>query len=575
MENRWLVKTPALQQQVDKLDSEFRKKKEKNLHPVLLGLLIQRGTETLEQAMGFFNPRLADLHDPFLMQDMDMAVARVLEAIEKKEKILILGDYDVDGTTSAATMYMFLQSLSADCEYYIPDRYNEGYGISMKSVEFAAKNNFKVFISLDCGIKANDKIEFAVEKNIDVIICDHHTPEKILPPAYAVLDAKRKDCNYPFKELSGCGVGFKLIQALLQKMNLPKERAYDYLDLLATSIGADIVSMTGENRILARFGLEKINTRPSAGILAIKELAKFQKEFSISDVVFKIAPRINAAGRMASGNKAVELLISQDERNANSIVTEINQYNLERGIKDKSISEEALALLLADPLNDQKKTTVLYRPEWHKGVIGIVASRMIDSFYRPTIIFTGKEGVLSGSARSVKGFSVYEAIEACSDLLLQFGGHMYAAGMTMKEENFLLFQEAFEKVVSETIDPELLIPSIDVDYEMPLGEINSNFMNVLKHFAPFGPDNMNPVFKSSGILLNSIQQIGEDKTHLKLSVFDPERPDRILNAIGFGFGCLIEELTEGMPFDMAYTIEENHWNGRVDLQLHIKDIKHP
>ena len=570
MENKWLYKTKSDEKTIRNLSEQL------TIHPVLSDLLIQRGVTNFEEARTFFRPSLEMLHDPFLMKDMDKAVERVLSAIEKKERIMILGDYDVDGTTATALVYKFLFRMYQNIEYYIPDRYAEGYGISFDSIDYAEVNKISLIISLDCGIKAVDKVEYGNSKGIDFIICDHHNPGKKIPPAKAILDPKQKDCNYPDKSLSGCGVGFKLIQALAVRCDLPRESALESLDLLATSIAADIVPVTGENRILTRFGLEQINNNPSPGIKAMKEIAgNSSKEYTISDVVFKIAPRINSAGRMSSGKKAVEILTATSQKDAITGVQEINYFNETRKDTDRDITKQAIELVRMDADFHKRKTTVLFQPDWHKGVIGIVASRMIEKYYRPTIIFTGKEGILSGSARSVRNFDLYSALEASSEFLIQFGGHMYAAGMTIKEEHLEAFSNKFDEVVSESIREEHLHPCIEIDAELVLKDINKGFYQILKQFAPFGPGNMNPIFLSKGIVVTEFRKLIDknENEHLKCRVVDPEEADTGFDVIGFGLGRLTADLAEGVMVDLVYHLDENTWNGKTGFQLVAKDLR--
>lgn len=568
-EKKWMFKTTPDKEEVQSLQSDLK------IHPVLVSLLLQRDIHTFEQAKEFFRPSLDQLHDPFLMKDMDKAVDRILAAIEKKEKVMILGDYDVDGTTATALFYNFLSNLDLQIEFYIPDRYKEGYGISTQSIVYASSSNISLIVSLDCGIKAVDKVKLAREYGIDFIICDHHNPGEVLPDAIAILDPKQEDCLYPDKVLSGCGVGFKFCQGLALKADMDQKLPFVDIDLLATSIAADIVPITGENRLLTRFGLEKINKDPSPGIAALKELAGDKKEYTISDVVFRIAPRINSAGRMASGKKAVEILVSHDKESALSGVEEINKFNEERRDTDRDITVNALELIEQDPHFGTRKTTVLFDPNWHKGVIGIVASRMIETHYRPTIIFTGKEGILSGSARSVKNFDLYSALVECEDLLIQFGGHKYAAGMTLREEDFEAFRDKFDEVVAGRLREEHLQPIIEIDADLKLSEINPSFFQILKQFAPFGPGNMNPVFLSRQVVVNNFRLLVDKRKneHLKFSVLDADEPGKLFECIGFGLGYKFDQLGEGVMLDILYHIEENEWNGRKSLQLVVKDLR--
>ncbi|MBN8701806.1 MAG: single-stranded-DNA-specific exonuclease RecJ [Bacteroidetes bacterium] len=563
---RWSIKQTADKSTVEKLGKML------NVSEPIAQLLYQRNLTDFEDAKIFFRPDLNNLHNPFLMKDMDAAVTRIQKAIAGNQKILIYGDYDVDGTTAVALVYSFLSTIYSNLDYYIPDRYAEGYGISFQGIDFAKQNSFDLIIALDCGIKSHDKIEYANSLGIDFIICDHHRPGETIPAAVAVLDPKREDCSYPFKELSGCGVGFKLMQALCIKLNIDVEKLYPYLDLVVVSTAADIVPIYGENRILAYYGLKQVNANPRPGIRAILELNKIKKQLSVSDLVFYIGPRINAAGRIDKGKRAVELLISKTKKEAEEFGAGINTSNTERKTIDSTITQEALALIAADENFGSRKSTVLFNPGWHKGVIGIVASRLIEKYYKPTIILTESNGKATGSARSVKDFDVYEAIDACSDLLEQFGGHKYAAGLTMLPENVDAFIQRFEQVVSSTIQDHLLIPEVEIDVEVDFKDITTKFYNVLKQFAPFGPDNMNPVFVTRGVICKGYARIvGE--THIKFDVFQPESKESIFSAIGFGLAGMYDKIQTSVPFDICYTIEENDWNGIVNLQLNIKDIR--
>tara|TARA_R110002050_G_scaffold243115_1_gene379496 strand:+ start:18832 stop:20535 length:1704 start_codon:yes stop_codon:yes gene_type:complete len=534
-------------------------------------LLLQRGIENYEDAKRFFRPSFEDLHDPFLMKDMDKAVARIEKAIANNENILVYGDYDVDGTTSVALMSSYLKTKHNLVYTYIPNRYDEGYGISYKGINFAQENDFSLIIALDCGIKAVEKVAHAKTLGVDFIICDHHRPGAKIPDAVAVLDPKQDDCNYPYKELCGCGVGFKLIQALASKEGKTAEDLSEYLDLVATAIGADIVPIDGENRVLAYFGLMVINTNPRPGIKAI--LTQVEKtELTITDVVFVVAPRINAAGRMKHGNYAVTLLVEEQEDLAIKYAAEINEYNLDRREIDKEITEDALK-----QIEEQKEqnclTTVVFHEDWHKGVIGIVASRLTETYYRPTLVFTRSGDKLAASARSVKGFDVYNALEACSEHIEQFGGHKYAAGLTLKEENYEAFKQAFEDEVSKTIDRKLLIPEINIDAQINLDDITSKFYRILKQFAPFGPSNMTPVFMTENLIDTGYGKcVGEDKTHLRLTVTQLEASNKIV-CIGFSMGDKLDVISEKKPFRAVYSIDENEWQGNVSLQLKLRDIK--
>ena len=566
MNKRWVVQNHQNDAAVSQLQASLK------IHPVLCRLLVQRGITTFDEARSFFRPSLDLLHDPFLMKDMDKAVERINKALADKEKILVYGDYDVDGTTAVATMYLFLKSLFANVDFYIPDRYNEGYGVSFQAMDFAHFNGFSLIVALDCGIKSIDKVQYAKDYGIDFIICDHHRPGNELPAAHAVLDPKQSDCNYPYKELTGCAIGFKLIQAIAANNNIPRSEIEQYLDLVAISICADIVEIKGENRILTYYGLKRLNQHKRPGIRAILEMTQMlNKELTVSDVVFVIAPRINAAGRIESGKKAVELLIAHDEEQAKFKGEDINEQNSARKELDAIITEMAIQQIEDDDLFHLRKSTVVFHPEWHKGVIGIVASRLTEKFYRPTIVLTETNGHVAGSARSIKDFDIYNAIEACSDLLDQFGGHMYAAGLTMKSENVEAFRHRFEEVVSNTIEERMLTREVDIDAEIDLQEITASFMRVLKQFAPFGPGNMAPVF-----LTRSVRDVGYGRkvgtNHLKLSVTQGQ-PKTVFDAIAFQLGEHYTLVENNHAFDICYHIDENHYNGRVTLQLNVKDIK--
>ena len=537
---------------------------------VVSTLLIQRGIETYEDAKTFFRPSLEDLHNPFLMKDMDKAVARIEEALSKGENILVFGDYDVDGTSSVALMSSYLKTRTDRVATYIPDRYDEGYGVSIKGIDFAHDNDFSLIIALDCGVKAIDKVAYAKEKDIDFIICDHHRPGSELPNAIAVLDPKRDDCEYPYKELCGCGVGFKLIQALAQNEGKTVEDLAEYLDLVATAIGADIVPITGENRVLAYFGLQVINSSPRPGIKAIINQVK-KEELNITDVVFIVAPRINAAGRMKHGNYAVTLLTEMNFDLAQQYAAEIEEFNTDRREADQRITEEAL-LQIEKNKEQEGFTTVVYHEDWHKGVIGIVASRLIETYYRPTLVFTKSGDKLAASARSVSGFDVYNALESCSEHIEQFGGHKYAAGLTLKEENYEAFKQAFEDEVSKTIDKSLLTPEIKVDLNIDLHHVNDKLWRIIRQFGPFGPGNMTPIFMTENLKDTGYgKYVGEDDKHLRITVTQPGA-DKIV-CIGFGLGDKYDIISNRKPFKAVYSIDENHWNGSVSLQLKLRDIK--
>ena len=539
-----------------------------NVEPFVASLLVARGIETFEQAKAFFRPSLDDLHDPYLMKDMDKAVDRIELAIQNNQNIMVFGDYDVDGTTAVSLVCAYLKSYYPNVTTYIPDRHNEGYGISMQGVDYADDNNISLIIALDCGIKSIEHIAYANEKNIDFIICDHHRPGDKLPNAIAILDPKRDDCNYPYDELCGCGIGFKLIQALGQNRGQTTEDLVNYLDLVATAIGADIVPITGENRILAHFGLLVINENPRPGIKALMGQSKI-KHFTITDVVFKIAPRINAAGRVKHGNEAVALLSEFDLEQALIFASEIEKYNADRKDLDKQITIEALNQI-EENKEQNRFANVVYQEDWHKGVIGIVASRLIENYYKPTLVFTKSGDKLAASARSVQGFDVYNALEKCAEHLEQFGGHMYAAGLTLKPEKYQDFKNAFEQVVKDSILPEQLEPEINVDAEIDFVDITPKLVRILKQFEPFGPNNMTPVFYSKNVTDTGYgKTIGKENEHLKLFI-KQKNSDRF-SAIGFGLGNKIE--TSKKLFETIYTISENEFNDKIDLQLNLKDIR--
>lgn len=562
---RWTLKPEPDSQKVKQLAAEL------GVVPLLASLLVQRGIETFDQAKTFFRPTLADLHDPYLMKDMDKAVSRIEKAIACGENILVFGDYDVDGTTAVALMSSYLRSYYPNVATYIPDRYAEGYGVSFQGIDFADDNGFSLIIALDCGIKSIDKVEYARQKNIDFIICDHHRPGSELPDAVAVLDPKREDCTYPYDELCGCGVGFKLIQALAGNRGQTILDLIPYLDLVATAIAADIVPITGENRVLARFGLDVINDKPRPGIKALIKNIKRQK-LTITDVVFIIAPRINAAGRIKHGNYAVRLLTEFNLQQAEEFAGQIETFNADRKDLDKQITKEALQQIVGNG-EQERCTTVVYQEDWHKGVIGIVASRLTEVYYRPTLVFTKSGDKLAASARSVKDFDVYNALEACSDYLEQFGGHMYAAGLTLKESEYENFKKQFEKVVSETISPDLLVPEISIDAEIDFDAIDDKLVRILKQMEPFGPGNMTPVFLAKKLTDTGYgKAIGQDEEHLRLFV-KQHRDDNGFAAIGFGLAHKLDQTHNRKRFDAVFSIDENEWNGTVSLQLRLRDIK--
>jgi single-stranded-DNA-specific exonuclease len=561
---RWTIKPKPDSLKIETLQKALQ------VDPFIATLLLERDIETFEDAKKFFRPSLKDLHDPYLMKDMDKAVARIEQAIANQENILVYGDYDVDGTTSVALMSSYLKTKYELVLTYIPNRYDEGYGISHKGINFALENDFKLIIALDCGIKAVDKIAYAKELGIDFIICDHHRPGAEVPDAVAVLDPKQDDCNYPYKELCGCGVGFKLVQALAANDGLDVEDLVDYLDLVATAIGADIVPITGENRVLAYFGLQIINSFPRPGIKAILDQIN-KTELTITDVVFVVAPRINAAGRMKHGNYAVTLLVENEFDKAHQYAQEIDEYNSDRREEDKRITEEALIQIETNG-EQNNLTTVVYQEDWHKGVIGIVASRLTETYYRPTLVFTRSGDRLAASARSVRDFDVYNAIEACSEYIEQFGGHKYAAGLTLKEENYEAFKQAFEDEVSKTIDRSLLIPEIKIDTKIDLKDLTPKFYRIIKQFAPYGPGNMTPVFLTENLKDTGYGKcVGADKSHLRMTV--TQQTGNNLVAIGFGMGDKVDLITNNKLFKAVYSVDENEWKGNISLQLKLRDIK--
>lgn len=564
MEKRWEMVAQPSQETVDSLHHAI------NVNKAIAAVLVQRGVTTFDEAHRFFRPSLDQLHDPFLMKDMDKAVNRLSTAIANNEKIVIYGDYDVDGTTSVALVYGFLSSFYPHIAYYIPDRYKEGYGISEQGVQWAGDHGYSLMIALDCGVKAITKIAMANQQGVDAIICDHHLPGHILPSAYAILDPKRSDCQYPFKELSGCGVGFKLLQGFCLQNDIEEKKLYQYLDLVAVSIASDIVPIVDENRVLAYFGLKKINKKPLPGLKAIIENCGYKNEIDISSVVFGIGPRINATGRISHAHDSVKLLLSKSVEEAKGFALEVEGKNTERKEFDHQITQEAMELIAAEQEAD-KRSTVLFKPDWHKGVIGIVASRCIDRYYKPTIILTQSNERATGSARSVTGFDIYSAIEQCADLLEQYGGHQFAAGLTMRLENVAAFQARFEEVVARTILPEQMTPHILIDQELHFSHISQRFYNIIKQMAPFGPHNMTPVFCTHKVkVVNTPRLLKEE--HLKLQL-KQEGSDKVVDVIGFGFGAYYDMVASGMEFSIAYTVEENNYMDRTSIQLNLKDIR--
>jgi single-stranded-DNA-specific exonuclease len=569
VDHNWRIKEKGDADVIERLTNEL------SIDAVLANLLAQRGITSYDEAKAFFRPSMEHLHDPFLMKNMDQGVNRLKVAIDHGEKILVYGDYDVDGTTSVALVYLFLNKIYDKVGYYVPDRYSEGYGISMEGIQYAETNEYSLVVALDCGIKAVEKIEHAKQKGIDFIICDHHTPADKIPEAMAVLDPKQPGCEYPYKDLSGCGVGFKLIQGYCKRHKLDFSLLEDLLDLVAVSIASDIVPVTGENRVLAHFGLKKLNDNPGEGLKAIiKSAGLTNKQILIDDIVFKIGPRINAAGRMESGRIAVELLVTRDEKHALKMSKAINICNNSRKNIDRQITLDALNTISADQHTTNRKTSVLFNPEWHEGVLGIVASRLKDYYYRPTVVLTKSNGMITGSARSVEGYNLYNAVDACSDLLENFGGHKYAAGLTLSLENLPEFERRFEKHVAETITEDLLTPCIEADDVIDLHEISPKFYRILKQFQPFGPENMAPVFLTRNVSDSGYGRIvGSTKEHLKLDLVQEHEPMHSFPGIAFQKAQHFKAISMGNPFDICYSLEENEFMGKVSLQIRIKDIK--
>ena len=562
MERRWTI-LDVDEQKVNFLHESLK------VHPAICKILVQRNIATFEGAKNFYRPQLTDLHDPWLMKDMDKAVERIITAIEKQEKILVYGDYDVDGTTSVACMYQFLSKLHEDLDFYIPHRYREGYGVSKAGIDFAKENGFSLIISLDCGIKSIELIAYAKNLGIDFIVCDHHLPDEELPRAVAILNAKQKDCNYPYKELCGCGVGFKLISALTERLNLPKEFALEYLDLVATAIAADIVPMTGENRVLAYYGLRKANEDPNNGIKALSNLSGLTKTLHINNLVFMIAPRVNAAGRMDDARKAVMMFVAKTYDEALQYAEMLHSDNTDRKEADSNITDEALALIKGDEFMINRKSTVVFKPHWHKGVVGIVASRLIEHYYRPTVVLTQSGEYAAGSARSVPGFNLYEAIHACKEYLIGYGGHFAAAGMTIETDKIEAFRNKFEEVVSLTIDPGLLIPEIIIDAEINFNDVTWPFYNIISQMEPFGPENLRPHFLARNVFDSGFSKIVKEE-HLR---FVLKQGNTSFTGIGFGMADKLPLLQMKKPVDVVFKIDENEWNGQTSLQLRVIDVR--
>lgn len=568
-DSRWVVKESADKEKVDRLAAEA------GIDRVLADLLVRRGVETFDQVLKFFKPSLDNLHDPFLMKDMDVAVERLRRAVVTGEKILVYGDYDVDGTTAVALVYSFVRRFTSAVDFYIPDRYDEGYGVSFKGIDWAVDNGFSLMITLDCGIKATGKVEYARTKGLDVIICDHHLPEAELPQAVAVLDPKREDCHYPFDDLSGCGVGFKLVQAYSARYGIDFSTLVPLLDLLAVSIASDLVSMTGENRILAHFGLKQLNENPCEGLRAMITLSNLEQgHIGVDDIVFKIGPRINAAGRMESGRLAVELLTADDEKTALSIGEKINESNNERKNIDREITREALEMVQGGTCLCRNNATIVYNPKWNKGVVGIVASRLVEAYYKPAVVLTKSNGFVTGSARSISGFDLYEAIENCSGLLENFGGHMYAAGLTMKEENLETFADMMDSFIGGRITREMKSPVVEVDAKLDFSQISPKFVRFLKQFQPFGPGNNNPVFMTEDVYdAGNGRKVGAGGVHMKLDLIQESQPYHQIPAIAFNMADFFDYIHEGNPFDVCYTIVENYYRGNSSIQLRVRELR--
>ena len=568
-ECKWILKEPADPAKVERLSTEV------GIDRVLAELLVKRGVETFEQARAFFRPSLDALHDPFLMKDMDKAVERLHRAITSREKILVYGDYDVDGTTAVALVYSFISRFTDQVDFYIPDRYDEGYGVSYKGIDWAADGGFALIITLDCGIKAIDKVEYARSKGVEVIICDHHLPEDSLPAAVAVLDPKREDCHYPFDDLSGCGVGFKLVQAYSQQYGIPFETLIPLLDLLVVSISSDLVTMVGENRVLAHFGLKQLNENPCKGLAAMITLSNLEPgHISIDDIVFKIGPRINAAGRMESGRLAVELLKATDTMTAMRIGEKINENNNERKNIDREITQEALEMVQSGKCLAHENATIVYNPKWSKGVVGIVASRLVEAYYKPTVVLTKSNGFVTGSARSIAGFDLYEAIESCADLLENFGGHVYAAGLTLKEENLREFARRMDAFIAGKVTTEMLVPVVEIDAKLDFAQITPKFSRILKQFQPFGPGNNNPIFMTENVYdAGSGRKVGGGGVHLKLDLIQESQPYHQIPSIAFNMADYYDYIREGNPIDVCYAIVENYYRGSASIQLRIRDMR--
>ncbi len=562
MQKRWNI-LKAEERAISSLQDSLK------INRILCKILVQRGITSFEEARHFFRPQLNQLHSPWLMKDMEKATSRVLQAFHQKEKILVFGDYDVDGTTAVACMYKFLKTQHEQVDFYIPNRYKEGYGISKAGIDFAKENGFTLIIALDCGIKSVEHVTYANTLNIDFIICDHHLPDEKIPDAIAILNPKQKDCGYPFKELCGCGVGFKLISALCEKLNLPDETPHEYLDLVATAIAADIVPIIRENRVLTFHGLKKANENPNLGIKALSTLSAIKLPMHIHNLVFMIAPRVNAAGRMDDARKAVQMFIAETENEALHFAEMLHSDNTDRKEADSSITQEALELISNNSEWAKRKSTVVFQSHWHKGVVGIVASRIIETYYRPTVVLTQSGDYVAGSARSVSGFNLYEAVHACREFLLGYGGHFAAAGLTLETDKVDVFREKFEEIVSATITEDLLIPEIIIDAEIQLKDITPSFYNILQQMEPFGPENMTPVFIAKGVRDTGFSRIVKED-HLKFVI---QQGDTTITGIGFNMADKFSIVESGRPFDIVFKIDENEWNGNKNLQVRVEDVR--
>ena len=564
MEIRWKAKPLPNSEIVAKLSAEI------NVSEAIATILVQRGIDTFEKAKAYFRPQMSDLHDPFLLKDMDLAYVRIKNAVYHGEKMMVYGDYDVDGTTAVSIVYSYFVTLNPHIEYYIPDRYKEGYGISKMGIDYAHENGISLIIALDCGIRSNELVDYANTLGIDFIICDHHLPGETLPNAHAILNPKRRDCTYPYKELSGAGIGFKLVQGYSKKEGFPEDKILEYIDLVAVSIASDMVDMQGENRVLAYFGLKKLNENPSAGLQSLIEVGPKKKKYSIQDIIFGIGPKINAAGRISDATAAVRVLIAKEYTSARQLTRVLNERNTERKELDNDITKNAVDMVEGTVGMSERKSIVIRGEAWHKGVIGIVASRMVEQFYKPTIVFSQNDGMLTGSARSVKNFDIHEAITECSQWVEQFGGHKYAAGLSIKAENFDAFSEQFESVVVRDIQEASLLPEVEYDLDISLEMLTPKFLDLINQMSPFGPGNPLPIFHSKELRSNNSPRVLKDR-HLKLQISQNSR--HYFDGIGFGLSEHLPVVSNGEIFDACYCIEENDFNGQIKLQLRLKDLK--